>query len=136
MSAKQYLLQVRELDAEINRKQERLEYLRCAATRTTPAQGGSSGGGSISDKIGTIGAKIADLDAEINTDIDRLNDLKWEMAARINALDDKRQAEVLKRHYVELESWKRMSAQMGVGLSKLHRIHRRALEHLEYIHYI
>lgn len=135
MSAKQYLLQIRDLDAEINRKQERLEYLRCAATRTTPAQGGGSGNGSISDKIGTIAAKIADLDAEINMDIDQLNELKREMTTRINALDDKQQAEALKRHYVELQSWKRMSAQMGVGLSKLHRIHRRALEHLEYIYY-
>ena len=136
MSAKQYLLQVRGLDAEINRKQERLEYLRCAATRTTPVQGGGTGGGSISDRIGTIGAKIADLDAEINADIDRLNDLKWEIAFKVNMLDNKQEAELLERHYVKLQSWKRMSAQMGIGLSRLHRIHRRALEHLEYIYYI
>lgn len=136
MTAKQYLSQLRMLDTKINQMQEELYMLRCAAERTTPAQDAFPGGGGGSDRVGNILARMSDLDAEINREIDRLADLRREITARINALDDAQEAELLRLHYLELESWKRMSAQMHIGLSQLHRIHRRALKHLEYIYYI
>lgn len=132
MTAKQYLSQLRILDIKINQKQDELHRLYCAAERTTPVQNEGIGGGGTSDKVGNITALIADLDTEINADIDRLVDLRHRIINQIHALEDHDEIKVLERRYVYLSSWKHIAAEMQYDLRKIYRIHKRGLKHFEY----
>ena len=95
MTAKQYLSQLRTLDIKINQKQDELYRLRCAAERVTPVQNEGIGGGGTSDKVGNITALIADLDTEIDADIDCLADLRHSIINQIHGRDDDRYIRLL-----------------------------------------
>lgn len=58
------------------------------ALRISPVQGDGSAHNSASDKIRFIVAKIVDLEHKINTDIDRLIELKVEIESVIAAVND------------------------------------------------
>ena len=128
MTAKQYLSQLRTLDIKINQKQDELYRLRCAAERVTPVQNEGIGGGGTSDKVGNITALIADLDTEINADIDRLVDLRHRVINQIQALEDNRYIDILHRRYVEYKSLEQISVEMHYSYQPVRRMHGRALQ--------
>ena len=85
MRAKEYLSQVRFLDERITCKLADAARLQDMATRITPVlrEDGVSGGGGAPDRLADAVARIVDLKAEINRDIDRLVDKKRDIAAKL-----------------------------------------------------
>ena len=131
MTAKQYLSQLRTLDIKIDQKQDELYRLRCAAERTTPTQDAGAGGGGASDRVGSISAITADLDAEINADIDRLADMRHTIINQIHGLEDERYIRLLYKRYVEYKSLKQVSMEMHYEYAYTRRTHSDALAAFE-----
>lgn len=91
MKAKEYLERAYWLDQMIDSKLEQVASLRAMATKTTTIMkrdvvSRSRNMHSMEDTV----AKIADLEEEINADIDRLVDLKKEIGETIRRVEDPR----------------------------------------------
>lgn len=73
-------------------------------------------------------AKIVDLQAEINADIDALVDLKREILETIKGLENVEYQTILERRYLCFETWEKIAAEMGYDLRWLFRLHGKALD--------
>ena len=87
MNAKEYLKQAFYLDKRINSKLEQVESLNALATKATSTlsympKSANRGTSKLEDTI----IKIVELQEEINKDIDKLVDLKKEIANSIYSL--------------------------------------------------
>lgn len=130
MRAKEYLSQVRLLDERITCKLADAARLQEMATRVTPIlrEDGVSGGGGAPDRLADAVAKIVDLKAEINRDIDRLVDKKREIAAKLEKVSDRRYYTVLSRRYLLFETFEKISCEMNYSWRRVHDLHGQALE--------
>lgn len=140
MNVKSYLLQVRKCDMTIDRKLlERQRLMGMALSITAQIkEDGASGGGGASDKLGEAVAKIVDLDAEIDRQIDKLVDLKRKIISTIDEMDGQL-SEVLSKRYLEydvangykLKSWERIAVEMGFTYQWVCKLHGYALREFE-----
>lgn len=130
MRAKEYLSQVRFLDERITCKLADAARLQDMATRITPIlrEDGVSGGGGAPDRLADAVARIIDLKAEINRDIDRLVDKKRDIAAKLGKLTDRRHYAVLFRRYMLFETFEKISCEMNYSWRHVCSLHGQALE--------
>lgn len=131
MWAKEYLSQVRCcLDERITCKLADAARLQDIATRITPIlrEDGASGGGGAPDRLADAVARIVDLKAEINRDIDRLVDKKRDIAAKLGKLTDRRYYAVLFRRYLLFETFEKISCEMNYSWRHVCSLHGQALE--------
>ncbi len=132
MNAKEYLSQARYLDARINAKIKQVESLNALATSATSVLTGMPHSpNKATSKMADIVAKIVDLQAEINRDIDELVDLKKEIAALIKAVDLPDQQTILEKRYLCFQSWEQIAVDMGFSMHYLYKVHNSALEKCE-----
>ena len=129
MTAKEYLNQAFHLDQRINTKLEMLASLRDMATKTTSIMSDdvvshTRNVHSMQDVI----AKIADMQNEINEDIDRLVDLKQEIMHTIFAVQNPEFRTMLELRYFCFRSWEDIAAKMNCTVSNVFKIHSRALQ--------
>ena len=134
MTAKEYLSQAKYLDARINSKIRQVADLNALATNTTSALTGmprnpSHGRSTMADCV----AKIVDLQAEINADIDELVDLKRDILETIKGLKNMECQTILERRYLCFESWEKIAAGMGYDLRYLFKLHGKALDEVQSI---
>ncbi len=132
MTAKEYLSQAKYLDARISAKIKQVGALNDLATNATSALSGmphdpNHGRSTMADCV----AKIVDLQAEINADIDALVNQKREITRTIKALTDTEYQTILERRYLVFESWEKIAAGMGYDLRWLFRLHGKALEEVQ-----
>lgn len=130
MTAKEYLQQVRILDERINCKLADVARLQDMATRITPVlrEDGVSGGGGAPDRLADAVARIVDLKAEINRDIDRLVDKKRDIAAKLGKLTDRRYYAVLFRRYILFETFEQIACEMNCSWRNACYLHGQALD--------
>ena len=131
MTAKEYLNQAYWLDRRINSKLEQLTSLRAIATKTTSVMGGelvshSRNVHSMEDVI----AKIADMQAEINADIDHLVDLKKEIMQVIKAVQNPEYQTLLELRYLCFRSWEYVAEELGYNVRHVYRLHDEAVEQI------
>ena len=101
MTVKEYLSQAKFLDQRINSKIQQVAALNDLATKATSTLTGmprnpNHATSSMEDVI----AKIIDLQAEINNDIDTLVDLKRSLSKTIKAVDSPEYQTVLEKRYL------------------------------------
>lgn len=130
MRAKEYLSQVRIIDERITCKLADAARLQDMVTRITPVlrEDGASGGGGAPDRLADAVAKIVDLKAEINRDIDRLADKKREIAAKLEKMTDRRYYTVLFRRYLLFETFEKISCETNYSWRHVCSLHGQALE--------
>lgn len=134
MTAKEYLLQAKYLDQQINNKICQLRMLNDLATKVTYTMTGMPGGfGERASKQDSVVTKIIDFQKEINADIDRLVDLKREILISIQALGSVEHQLVLEKRYIMFEKWEKIAADMNTDIRNIYRIHGKALLELEKI---
>jgi len=131
MTAKEYLNQAYWLDRRIDSKLEQLSALRDTATKTTAVMDGevvshTRNVHSMQDVI----AKIVDMQTEINTDIDRLVDLKSEIMHVIKAVKNPEHQTLLELRYLCFKSWEYVAEQMGYNVRHIYRLHDEAVEQI------
>ncbi len=128
MTAKEYLSQARYLDLRINSKIQQVASLNDLATKATSTLTGMphNPNRATSTMEETI-AKIIDLQAEINRDIDRLVDLKQEITATIKAVDNNEYQTILEKRYLCFLPWEKIAVDMGYSIRNVQILHGKAL---------
>lgn len=128
MTAKKHLRQLYWLEKEIKDKEEELIRLReragsCAAKELT----GMPGGSSDPDKIGTIMAKVVDLERYINKRIIYLLDLKAEIEKQIDEMPNSLYRSLLYKRYVLRMDWLTIADELGYSVQRCYQVHGDAL---------
>ena len=124
---KAWLLQYRRLHARIDRlEREKARWIE-RATQISATSDGMPHGSGVSDKVGNTAAKIADLTAEINREIDKLADLRREIEAAVRTVDDSVLRELLERRYIDGDTWENIAVQMHYSYMHVCRLHGMAL---------
>jgi len=127
LNVKNYLRQARRLNDIINAKFEQIEKLREMATNITSQISAEPGGSNVPDKLAEVVAKIADMEDGLLSDIDRLLELKREIADTINNLEDGDYKLLLTLRYLNFKSWEEIAVEMNFSYKWIHIIHNRAL---------
>ena len=129
MTAKEYMEQARYLDMQINSKIEQVRNLNELATKVTTVYSDipHNLNRNTSPMEETV-LKIIDLESEINKDIDALVNLKREIQAVINNVEDEKHRILLEMRYVNQMSWEEIAVQLGYNLRYTHKIHGLALQ--------
>ena len=128
MTTKEYLGQAYRLDQRINSKLEQVASLnelatKCTSTLTGMPHNPNRGTSTMADAI----AKIVDLQAEINRDIDRLVDLKRDMVRAIKAVDNTEYQTLLELRYLCFKTWEQIAVDMGYNVRHVYRLHDEAV---------
>lgn len=135
MDIRKYLNQHFEINNAINSKLEQVaELRRLAVSAPSPLFSESHSVGTHSDRVGRTAAKIADLENEINDEIDRLVELKCQIREIIATVPDSVQRTILERHYILGESWEVIAEKVGYSTRHITRLHNQAIEVLENIY--
>lgn len=137
MTAKEYLQQIRKLDLQIQNKQlEKEDILNrmkgCAAISYDPKIGasGTPNTKSPQEKYYPI---LERYEKEIAVDIDRLIDVKREVMAVIDSLDDPDEINLLYKRYFQYLKWEEIALKMHFSYKWIHRIHGNALRSVDRI---
>lgn len=133
MNAKEYLQQAYRLNELINSNLVELQQLRDFSTSIAPVDVSKErvqGGIDSHDKIGNIVAKIADLDDVINSDIDKLVDLKQEIRTAINNVEDDDEKLLLRYRYINFYGWDEIRKKLCMSMRTVHRVHSSALQNI------
>lgn len=135
MNAKEYLQQIRKLDLQIHNKQLEKEEIwnrmqGCAAISYEPKIGapGTPNTKSPQEKYFPI---LESYEKEIAEDIDRLIDVKREVMAVIDSLDDPDEINLLYMRYLQYLKWEEIALKMNFSYMHVHRIHGKALQSVE-----
>ena len=129
MTPKEYLNQAYWLDRRINSKLEQLSALQAMATKTTSIMSNNvvsrtRNVHSMEDVI----AKIVDMQAEINGDIDRLVDLKRDIMQVVKAVENPELQTLLELRYLCFKNWPDIAYEMHCSESNVYKVHSRALQ--------
>lgn len=133
MTARDYLSQARVLDQAIDARLERIARLRAlvsgraARTDGMPRGGTGSAGSTFFDWTDTV-VKIDEMERALDKDIDRLIDLKREIAEVIAAVPDMRYRTLLEYRYLCGWSWARIARAMHYGEDWVRHAHGWALK--------
>lgn len=124
--AKEYLMGVKLLDAQINMRLNELDMLKDKLKHITPVlqQDKVDSIGGTQDRMAQTIAKIVDMEQAINADIDRYVDLKNTAMAMLDKMKNPTYMTVLHRRYFLHHTWPKIAADMGYaterGATKLH----------------
>ena len=126
---KSYLLEIKRLDALIRCKTAEIIQLRELAYSITPQSNSEPVTTSKNnDKIGSIVAKIVDLQNEKDISVDNMLDVKAERIAVIDKVHDPQQLELLHKRYVQYKSLKVIAIEMGISYDTARSTHGEALK--------
>lgn len=134
MKAKEYLQQLQRLDTVINQKIKEACDLRLKARSIggidyskEKVQTSSSGDAPFVKLIG----RIAELEAEINAEIDAFVDKKHKIINQIQVLKNRKHIEVLYKRYVEFKRFEVVAVEMGYTYQYTRELHGYALREFE-----
>lgn len=137
MTAKEYLQQIRKLDLQIQNKQLEKEDIwnrmnGCAAISYDPKIGapGTPNTKSPQEKYYPI---LERYEKEIAVDIDSLMNIKREVMAVIDSLDNPDEINLLYMRYFQYKKWEEIAVEMKFDYRYVHRIHSRALNNVNNI---
>ena len=86
MTVKEYLLQYRRAEQEIDRLLEEKARWETLAEKVTPTPSKAPGRPGSNDRVGMAVAKIIDLEREIDTKVDRLVDFRREIERAVSKM--------------------------------------------------
>lgn len=129
MTAKDYLGQAYRLDQRINSKIDQITSLsdlatKCTSTISDMPKNPNPSTSSMADIV----CKIIDLQAEINTDIDRLVELKRDIVRTIKSVDNSEYQTLLELRYLCFKTWEQIAVDMGYRVRNVHTLHNEALK--------
>lgn len=135
MKIKELLDSHYEISCAIDSKLEVIAELKSLALKVTASPfTGSRSEGTYSDRVGRTTARIIDLEAEINEEIDKLVKVKEQIRYIIASVPDSKKRTILERKYILNQSWEVVAEKMGYSPRQIMRIHNDAIEELELLH--
>ncbi len=128
MRAKTYLRKGYYINKQIDAKLAQLEQMRRLAMQMTPCIDGDRVSSTRSDRMASIIANIADMEAQINAEIDALVDTARNIKKIIETMGDERYRSLLEMRYVNLWTFERIAHEMGYDYRHTLRLHGEALQ--------
>lgn len=133
MTTKDFLTQAYRLDQRINAKIGQVASLNDLATKCTTTMSGMPGNPNKGkDTMAEAIAKIVDLQAEINADIDKLVDLKRDIVSAIKSVDDIELQTLLEKRYLCFKTWEQIAVEMGYTLRYVYKLRDKALKKVRF----
>ena len=131
MTVKEYLRDIEMTDERIQSKRVELDQLKDLTQSITVQMGGERVQTSMqNDKLGSLIAKIVDLQEEILTEIDSFLDEKQKRIRIIEQVRDVNQYRVLHRLYIRYMSLKAAAIDIGISYDHAKTLHGDALEYI------
>lgn len=131
IDAKEILMKVRRQAAYVNTLEEELRQLRIEAVHLkSPRLGDAVQNNHQSDLAETV-ERIEEYASKVQTEVDRLIQMKLEAELLIKADPDKARQAVLRRRYFLCQSWAEIANDMKYSRENVLKMHRRALQVLE-----
>ena len=128
MTKKEYLGQAYRIDQRINSKIEQIASLRILAAKATSTLNSEPVSGTRNvHRMEDVICRIADLEMEINQDIDALVDFKQEMMSVIKAVSNPEYQTLLELRYLCFKTWEQIAVDMNYCIDNVYRIHRKAI---------
>lgn len=132
MNVRDYLAQLEAIETRIKNIQFDIAQLKDLALSITPAYEGERVQASGNNqRMATAVDRWADKEREMNLTIDRLVDMRLEIAGTINCLKRPKESGVLHMVYIQKKSFKEVAAHYDKSLSWATSIHGRALQSLQ-----
>lgn len=129
MTAKEYLRQLEVMDLCINQKIAERDALYAKASGSgarfdkEPIQGPGP-----SDSVGNLAAKLADLGAEIDAEIDGYAAAKHRIINQIHSLKNELYIQLLHKRYVEYKRLELIAVEMNYSYDRTRHLHGAALQ--------
>ncbi|MGD6778446.1 DUF1492 domain-containing protein [Sutcliffiella horikoshii] len=135
MNSKEYLSQAMWLDKMIDNKLEQLDSLKALSLKvnSTLSEVKVSGGHHENSSMESAVVKVIDLGNEINDDIDRLVDLKKEIAEVIHQVNNINYQLLLEMRYISGKTWDDVAIALNYNSRSVFKVHGRALKEIEKI---
>lgn len=124
-----WLEKVRKLDELIDAKCAERDQLWAMATKITPVVSDMPHGGGVTDKVGNIAVKLAQLAKETNDLVDQYVDYKAIVVRELEKLPAKEYG-VLHRYYIQYMTWEQVAEDMEVCNMTVWRYWQKGLESL------
>lgn len=131
MTAREYLDQIRVLDARIDVLLQEKKVIRESILPGSISYRDKVQNSPDPDPYGTWVCRMEEKEAEIAREIDALYDLKLEVTRTINQLQDARYIRVLYARYVELKKFRVIADEIGYTCQYTRIIHKDALKMFE-----
>lgn len=133
--AKKHLQQIRLYDSRINAKLAERDRLKAMLTKITPTLRDDAvpGGHGSQDKLSDAVAKIVDLEAEIDREIDSFVDARNTVTRTIDSVEDERLHRVLAGRYIQCKTWEQIACDMGRSYQWVCKLHGTALQEVDKI---
>ena len=129
VTAKEYLSQARKIDSEINDMLEQSTKLRSMATKTTAVLSDMPGSATRNtSKLSDAVIKLMEQEERINSEIDRLVNLRAEIYGVIQEIRDREVRMVLELRYMDYCTWTDIARKLDMSERKVYRLHRRGLK--------
>lgn len=129
MTAKEYLGQAYRIDQRINSKMEQIASLNLLARKATTVFSDMPRNSNRNiHRMEDVIIKIVDMESEINEDIDRLVELKKEIADVIHNVANLEYQTLLELRYLCFKTWEQIAVQMGYGIDNIYKMHHKALK--------
>ena len=126
---KAILLEYQAIERRINRMLDEKQRWMEKATMITPTISDMPKGGGT-DKIQNAVCRIADIEDDINREIDRQIDLRERIKTAICAIPDGRLRDLMKYRYIDGLTWEQIAVTMRLDYRWVLRLHERALSEL------
>ncbi len=123
---KRYLQRYTKLNNAINQKLSEYEQLRALCEKVTTTITGMPPSGRNSREDAYV--RMIEMGHKINDEIDRYVDMRKEIEAAINTVDDITLQTLLRYRYLNGLTWERVAVEMEKTWRWIHRLHSRALE--------
>lgn len=134
MTPKQYLQQAYLLDEKINSRLRELEQLRrleASVQGVDLTRERVQCSRRFGSQVENIAQKIIDLEQRINSEIDRLLELKLEIRKVIESVDNETEQLLLRLRYIEYKRWYEIAEIMGYSKRQVTRLHGYALQKIK-----
>lgn len=133
MNSIAYLSQLNKINAVIECKEAEIENLYEISTSITAAiKDDCVQKSGTSDKVGDCVAKIADLQNEIQLEIEKYLITRSEILGTISKLES-RETKLLYKRYFEAKTWGQIADEMHYSRQTINLIHKKALQNLQKI---
>ncbi len=127
-----FLERYQKLNQEINWNLERLAQWKSFSQKVTASYSAvGTGGAGPADRVQFSYDKIEALAGQINTDIDRLVDLRLSIEKTLSGLPDTTYRILLWQRYIMGETWEKIAEELNYCSKQVMRLHLKALQSLE-----
>ncbi len=132
MTAKEYLQQAFYIDRKINLNLQKVEEMKRALYgKAVSYTNNGIKNATKANNTECVVMRVLEYEEQINSEIDKLVDLRIQIEAVISKLTNEQQKEVLTRRYLLYQKWEQIAVGMHLDLRWVYRLHGRALQSVQ-----